>query len=142
MPTPELLRLLLSTPGPSGHEMDAARVWRESCAAFSGEVGSDQMGSSYARVPGTAGGLRLAVVGHIDEIGLHVTHINSDGYLHVGGVGGWDPVVLIAQRVRIQTRQGAIQGVIGRRPIHLLKEEERKRAPELKELYIDIGAKD
>ena len=143
MPTPEFLHRLLSTPGPSGHESEAARVWREGCAAFAQDVGvSDSLGSSYARVPGTDGGPTLTVVGHIDEIGLHVTHIDSNGYLRFGGVGGWDPQVLIAQRVAVQTRNGPIAGVIGRKPIHLLKEEDRKKVPELKELHIDIGARD
>jgi putative aminopeptidase FrvX len=142
MATPELLHRLLSTPGPSGHELHAARLWREACAAFAEEVGSDQLGSSFARVPGTGGGPKLAVVGHIDEIGLHVSHIDKDGYLRFGAVGGWDPMVLIGQRVQIQSRNGPVIGVIGRKPIHLLKDEDRKRAPELKELHIDIGAAD
>jgi endoglucanase len=143
MSAPELLRRLLSTPGPSGHEADAARVWRDSCAAFAEEVGvSDALGSSFARVPGTAEGLKLAVVGHIDEIGLHVSHIDSNGYLRFGGVGGWDSQVLVAQRVRIQTRNGPVLGVIGRKPIHLLKDDDRKKVPELKDLHIDIGASD
>ncbi|HZU59938.1 MAG TPA: M42 family peptidase, partial [Solirubrobacteraceae bacterium] len=142
MPTPELLQRLLSSPGPSGHETEPARVWREFCGRFAEEVGSDGMGSSFARVPGQAGGPKLAVVGHIDEIGLHISHIDKEGYLRFGAVGGWDPLVLIAQRVRIRTREGSVMGVIGRKPIHLLKEEERKKVPELKELHIDIGAAD
>ena len=56
-------------------------------------------------MPGTAGGPRLAIVGHIDEIGLHVTHIDDNGYLNFGQVGGWDPIVLIGQRVL--SRHGA-----------------------------------
>lgn len=84
----------------------------------------------------------MAVVGHIDEIGLHVSHIDANGYLHFGGVGGWDPQVLIAQRVVVQTRNGPVAGVIGRKPIHLLKEDDRKKVPELKDLHIDIGARD
>jgi endoglucanase len=79
-------------------------------------------------------------VGHIDEIGLHVSHIDENGYLRFGEVGGWDAVVLIGQRVRVQTRDGAVTGVIGRKPIHLLKDEDRKKVPELKDLHIDIGA--
>jgi endoglucanase len=142
MPLPELLRGLLTAAGPSGHETDPARVWREACADFAQEVGSDTVGSSFARVPGTNDGPRLAVVGHIDEIGLHVTHIDSDGYLRFGQVGGWDPIVLIGQRVRIHTRNGQLLGVIARKPVHLLKDEERSKAPELKDLHIDIGAKD
>jgi putative aminopeptidase FrvX len=139
---PELLQGLLTAAGPSGHECAAARVWRESCAAFTQEVRSDHVGSSLARVTGTAGGPTLAIVGHIDEIGLHVSHVDDEGYLRFGPVGGWDVVVLIGQRVRIQTRNGPVIGVIGRKPIHLMKEEERKQVPEVKDLHIDIGAKD
>jgi endoglucanase len=142
VPIPELLARLLTTPGPSGHESDAARVWREACAGFASEVGGDQVGSSFARVSGTGDGPRLAVVGHIDEIGLHITHIDSDGKLRFGQVGGWDAVVLVGQRVRIHTRSGPVLGVIARKPIHLLKDEERKQVPELKHLHIDIGAVD
>ena len=142
MSVPELLQKLLTTPGPSGHESGPARVWRDHCAAFAQEVGGDRVDSSFARVPGTAGGLTVAVVGHIDEIGLHVSHIEDDGYLRFGQVGGWDAGVLIGQRVALRTRNGDVTGVIGRKPVHLLKEDDRKKVPEIKELHIDIGAKD
>jgi endoglucanase len=142
MSAPELLMQLLSAPGPSGHESAPARVWREYCSTFAEEVGGDRVGSSFARVPGTAGGPRMIVVGHIDEIGLHISHIDDDGYLRFGQVGGWDAGVLIGQRVRLRTREGDVPGVIGRKPIHLLKDDDRKKVPELKELHIDIGAKD
>jgi endoglucanase len=139
--TSDFLTRLLTAPGPSGSETAPARVWREECARFA-EVGADNIGSSYARVAGKAGGPRLAIVGHIDEIGLHISHVDKDGYLRFGQVGGWDPVVLIGQRVRIQTRVGEVIGVIARKPIHLLTEEERQKAPEVKDLHIDIGAND
>jgi putative aminopeptidase FrvX len=142
VPTPELLHRLISAAGPSGHETDPARVWREGCAEFATEVGSDSVGSSYARVSGTAGGPTLIVVGHIDEIGVHVSHIDDEGYLRFGEVGGWDPIVLVGQRIRITTRTGMITGVIGRKPIHLMKDDDRKKVPVLKDLHIDIGAKD
>ncbi len=143
MPAPPLLAQLLTAAGPSGHETDPARGWRAGCAQFAQDVRADHLGSSLARVsalpPG--GGPTLAVVGHIDEIGLHISHIDDDGYLHFGQVGGWDPVVLIGQRVSVSTRGGAVAGVVGRKPIHLLKEEDRKKVPELKELHIDVGAR-
>jgi putative aminopeptidase FrvX len=142
VPAPDLLLRLLTAPGPSGHETTPARVWREYCATFATEVGADKVGSSWARVAGTAGGPIVAVVGHIDEIGLHVSHIDDDGYLRFGQVGGWDTTVLIGQRVRLRTREGEVPGVIGRKPIHLLKDEDRKQVPEIKDLYIDVGAKD
>jgi putative aminopeptidase FrvX len=142
VPEPELLHNLLTATGPSGHETDPARVWREACSRWSLEVSSDHMGSSRARVPGTAGGPTLAIVGHIDEIGLHVSHIDDEGFLRFGEVGGWDPVVLVGQRVRLLTRNGPVIGVIARKPIHLMKGDDRKQVPELKDLHIDIGAKD
>jgi len=142
VPVPDALLKLLSAPGPSGHESTPAGVWREYCASFAQEVGGDRVGSSFARVPGTADGLTLAVVGHIDEIGLHISHIEDDGHLRFGQVGGWDTGVLIGQRVRLRTLAGDVPGVIGRKPIHLLKDEDRKKLPETKDLHIDIGAKD
>ena len=141
MPVPEVLRKLLTAPGPSGYEQAAAAVFRDSASAFA-EVSHDTVGSTVARVKGTAGGPLLAVVGHIDEIGLIVHHIDDDGFLWFSGVGGWDPIILVGQRVEIATREGTIAGVVGKKPIHLLKEEERKQVPELRHLHIDIGAAD
>ncbi len=142
MDTVEQLKKLLMAPGPSGQETEAARVWREYCEGFADEVAVDHLGTSHARVRGTRGGPSLAIVGHIDEIGVHVTHIDDHGYLRFGGVGGWDPAVLIGQRVLLKTRAGTRVGVIGRTPIHLLKDDDRKKMPELKALHIDIGAAD
>ena len=142
MATPELLHKLLTAPGPSGHETGPAQVWRDGCAAFADDVRGDVVGSSMARVPGTGDGPTLAIIGHIDEIGIHVSHIEDDGHLRFGEVGGWDPIILVGQRVSIMTRGGALPGVIGRKPIHLIKSDERDRAPKLKDLHIDIGAKD
>jgi endoglucanase len=141
VPTPPLLRKLLTTPGPSGYEGDAAVVWREAAAEFA-DVSADALGSSVARVRGTGDGPLLAIVGHIDEIGVHVSHIDDNGFLRFGSVGGWDPVILVGQRVTLMTRGGEIPGVIGKKPIHLMKDEDRKRVPELKDLHIDIGARD
>ncbi|MGA9313035.1 MAG: hypothetical protein WBV77_00240, partial [Solirubrobacteraceae bacterium] len=85
---------------------------------------------------------RLVVMGHIDEIGLIVTHIDDEGYLWFREVGGWDAQILVGQRVVLATRDGEIAGVIGKKPIHLLRDEERKKVAEVRELHIDIGAKD
>ena len=99
------------------------------------------MGSAVVRVPGTTPGAPfLAVVGHIDEIGLIVTHIDDEGFLRFIGVGGWDAQILVGQRAELLTRNGPIPGVVGRKAIHLLREEDRKKVPELRELHIDIGA--
>ena len=147
MPIPDLLNTLLRVPGPSGQEARAAAAWRELCQPFATEVDVDVNGSSWARVaaraasgpPETEKGPTLAVVGHIDEIGIHITHIDDDGFLRFGQVGGWDPIQLVGQRIVLATRNGEVRGVIGRKAIHQLEEDERKRAPELKNLHIDIG---
>jgi putative aminopeptidase FrvX len=141
MPLPDALRRLLAAAGPSGYETAPAAAFAEVARAFTDDVSVDIMGSVVARVPGTAEGVpSLVVVGHIDEIGLMVTHIDDDGFLRFLGVGGWDAQVLTGQRIQLMTRSGTLPGVVGRRAIHLLREEDRKKVPELRELHIDIGA--
>jgi putative aminopeptidase FrvX len=118
-------------------------VFCELGRAFTDDVSVDVMGSAVARVPGTRpGSPLLAIVGHLDEIGLVVTHIDDDGFLSIAGVGGWDAQILVGQRVELLTREGPVPGVVGRKPIHLLKEEERKKVAEMRDLHLDIGAPD
>ncbi len=125
---------LLTAPGPSGSTSRPPAAGASATAgrrAFA-EVTHDTVGSTVARVAGIGDGPSVAVVGHIDEIGLIVHHIDDDGFLWFTGVGGWDPVILVGQRVEIATRDGAVAGVVGRKPPHLLREEERKKVPELR----------
>ncbi len=136
-----VLRSLLTAHGPSGYEAAPAAVWREAAGKFA-DVAGDVMGSSTARVAGTGDGPSLAIVGHVDEIGLIVTHIEDSGFLRFTGVGGWDTQILIGQRLVLATKDGPIPGVLGKKPIHLLTPDDRKKVPELKELHIDVGAKD
>ena len=138
METPELLDKLLRSAAPSGYEGPAAEVWRE--AASFAELSTDGLGSSIARVG--EGAPLLAVVGHIDEIGLVVTHIDEKGFLYFKSIGGWDPQILVGQRVEVRGRDGLVPGVVGRKPIHLLDADQRKKVVELKGLHIDVGAGD
>jgi endoglucanase len=140
---PAILRSLLTAAGPSGYEHAPAAVFADAAREYTDDVTIDVMGSVVARVPGTIPGTpSLAVVGHIDEIGLVVTHVEDGGLLRFTQVGGWDPQILSGQRVEIHTRGGVVPGVIGRKAIHLLREEDRRKVPELRELHIDIGAHD
>jgi endoglucanase len=142
MPLPELLERLLTTPGPSGQEHAAAAVWREAAAPV-GEVSSDVLGSSWVRVPGTAGGPSLAVVGHIDEIGVVVTHLGDDGIAAVRPVGGFNPHVMVGQRVDVLTRNGPLPGVVVARLQKLRRGRgEERKAVEYEDLFLDVGAKD
>jgi endoglucanase len=136
--TPKLLDELLRAGAPSGYEGPAAEIWRD--AASFATLSSDGLGSSVARI-GEDGPL-LAVVGHIDEIGLVVTHIDENGFLYFAPIGGWDPQILVGQRVEVRGRDGLVPGVVGRKPIHLLEPDQRKKVVELKGLHIDIGAAD
>jgi endoglucanase len=141
MPLSDVLNALLTAPGPSGYEDAPAQVWREAADGFA-DVSGDVVGSSVARVKGTGDGPLLTVVGHIDEIGLAIRHIDDDGFLWFTNIGGWDPQILVGQRVEIITREGRVPGVAGKKPIHLLKDDERKKVPKLEDLHIDIGAND
>jgi endoglucanase len=142
---PRLLLDLLRAHGPSGYETDPATVWRSAASAFA-EVSTDVLGTPLARVAAKHGASepprRLLVMGHIDEIGLIVTHIDDEGYLWFAPVGGWDAQILVGQRVALATREGVVRGVVGKKPIHLLREEDRKKVAEIRELHIDIGAAD
>jgi endoglucanase len=143
MPLSDGLRSLLTAAGPSGYERASAAAFAALGRTFTDDVTIDVMGSVVARVPGTQPGVpSLAIVGHVDEIGLIVTHIGDDGFLSFTGVGGWDPMILVGQRVEVLTREGSIPGVVGKKPIHLLRDEERKKVPEIRDLHLDIGAPD
>jgi len=142
---PAALLELLTARGPSGYETAAAEAWRTAAQAFA-QVSTDLVGTPLALVAPRHGyeraARRLLVMGHIDEIGLIVTHVDEQGFLWFGGVGGWDAQVLVGQRVVLDTREGPVRGVIGRKPIHLLREDDRKKVPELRDMHIDIGARD
>jgi len=137
---PELLERLLTTAGPSGQERAAAAVWREAAAPV-GEVSSDVLGSSWVRVPGTAGGPSLALVGHIDEIGAVVTHLGDDGLAAVRPLGGFDPHVMLGQRVDVLARSGVVPGVVASRYQKRKRGEDRKPL-DYDDLFLDLGAKD
>jgi len=130
------LERLLDAPGPSGFETRPARVWREEAESFASDVRVDVSGNSYATVNGE-GAPRVMLAGHIDEIGLQVTHVDEDGFLYFDGIGGWDPQVLVGQRVTVLGREGDVPGVIGKKAIHLIEPDERSKASKTKQLWVD-----
>ncbi|MFN8582212.1 MAG: M42 family metallopeptidase [Gemmatimonadaceae bacterium] len=132
------LRSLLDCPGPSGFESAPAKLWRDEASPFA-TVERDVMGNSLATVvPG--GSPTILLAGHIDEIGIIVTYVDDQGFLFVGPIGGWDSQVLVGQRVRILSRNGDVIGVVGKKPIHLMKPDERDKVSRLTDVWIDIGA--
>jgi putative aminopeptidase FrvX len=137
----EFLKTLLSTPGPSSFEARVAGVWSQQAASYGAEVGSDTYGSAYATF-GKAAYPKVMVSGHLDEIGLMITHINKQGFLFFKGIGGWDSQQLVGQRVRIIGTKGDVLGVIGKKAIHLMNAEDQKKVSRIEDLWIDIGAND
>lgn len=135
------LERLLDAAGPSGFEVRPGRVWRQEAETFAADVRVDVSGNSFATV-NPAGSPRIMLAGHIDEIGLQVTHIDEKGFLYFEGIGGWDPQVLVGQRVSVMGRDGDVPGVVGKKAIHLLESDERTKASKTKELWVDVGAAD
>jgi putative aminopeptidase FrvX len=135
------LRRLLDTPGPSGYETAAARAWRAEAQTFADVVRSDVAGNSFAEVnPG--GSPTIMLDGHIDEIGLIVQYIDDEGFVYVASIGGWDPEVLVGQRLRFLSGDGTVVGVVGKKPIHLMKTADREKASKITDFWVDIGAVD
>src|SRR5690348_17214409 len=133
------LKRLLDAPAPSGFEAVAARAWRAEAETFADKVSSDVAGNSIAEVnPG--GSPTIMLDGHIDEIGVIVQYIDDDGFVYTGPIGGWDPQVLVGQRIRFLGRGGDVLGVVGRKPIHLIKVADREHAVKMTDLWVDIGA--
>lgn len=137
----DFLRSLLDAPGPSGYEAAPAHVWRGEAQLFADRVERDILGNSFAYLA-KSGAPRVIIEGHIDEIGLIITHIDEEGFLWFDLIGGWDVPVLVGQRILIQGTNGPVLGVIGRKAAHLVKRESGSDKIEARDLWIDIGAKD
>lgn len=138
MAAPDLLTRLLNASGPSGHEEEAARIWREAAASFA-EVTSDTLGTSFARVRAADDAPTLAFVGHIDEIGIVITNIEDDGLLSFTPVGGIGAETVNGQRIELMTRNGRLAAAVARKRIQPEELRDRPRL-ELTDLHLDIGA--
>ena len=136
----EFLKTLVETPGVSGYEEAVQQVVRDYAESFCDTMTTDLHGNLIlCKNPDAP--VRVMLAGHADQIGLIVSHINDDGFIYTQTVGGWDPQQLIGQRMTIWSEKGPINGVIARKPIHLLDEAERKKVVKTKDLWIDIGAR-
>jgi endoglucanase len=135
------LKELLEAPSPSGFEQPAAKVWRSYVKSSVDELVGDVHGNSIA-VLNPKAKFKFMLAGHVDEIGLMITHIDDKGFIYTAQIGGMDPALLIGQRVKIMTAKGPILGVIGRKAIHQMTPEERKKNVEMDNIWVDIGADD
>jgi len=135
----QFLSSLLDAPGPSGFEVEPARRWRAEAEAFADQVNSDIGGNSYATVnPG--GETQIMLAGHVDEIGLMIVHIDDKGFCFFDAIGGWDTQVFVGQRVTILGHSGRVAGVIGKKAVHLIDQDEKDKVSKASDLWIDIGA--
>ena len=132
------LRRMIATPSPSGFEQPVQQVIREEIQQYTDEVRTDVHGNVIAALnPG--GNPRVMLEAHCDELGFLVRYIDEQGFIYFAPIGGFDPSTLPGERVHIHTTNGPVLGVIGRKPVHLLRGEEREKAPKLSDLWIDIG---
>ncbi len=135
------LEALVTAPGPSGYEGPVRDVWKVEVGQNADEITVDVHGNAIA-VYNKSGTPCIMLAGHMDELGFQVIHIDDNGYLYIETIGGFDLGIVPGRKVRIHTKSGPVLGVIGKKPIHLMDEEERKKVPEKHDLWIDIGARD
>jgi putative aminopeptidase FrvX len=134
----QILRALANAPSPSGYEQPAARIYRDYTEAFADRVTTDVSGNAIAALNPDAP-IKIMLAAHIDEIGFVIHFIGEDGLLHFGGIGGHDDVTPIGQRVWVHGKE-RVPGVVGNRAFHLQDEAEKTQRPQIKNLWIDIGA--
>jgi tetrahedral aminopeptidase len=134
----DTLKRLSEAAGIPGREEGIRVIVREALSAHVDEINVDRLGNVIAHKKGT--GPKVVVAAHMDEIGFLVSHVDEEtGFLRIEPVGGFDPRTLIAHRVTVHARGGALCGLIGIKPVHVLTEEERKKTVEMKDLFVDVG---
>lgn len=136
----ELLALFADAPGISGHEDEVARLLTEKLKPLVDEVTTDIMGNVIGIRRGE--GPRIMLAAHMDEIGLMVKHIDDKGFLRFIPIGGWFDQTLLGQRVVVHGKSAPLTGAIGSKPPHIMDQEDRKKPVSIKDMFIDIGAKD
>ena len=137
----QFLKQLVEAPSPSGFEQPVQKIVREQMMKFADEVKTDVHGNVIG-IRNPRGSPRLMLAGHCDEIGFMIRYIDKDGFIFFSSIGGIDAHIVPGKRVRIHTRNGPVLGVVGKKPIHIMGREERKKVVKLSEQWIDIGVKD
>jgi len=136
--TAQLLQELTDANGTSGHEEDITAIMAKHLKSIS-KIDYDKLGSILATMKGAADAPRVLIDSHVDEIGFMVKEITKGGFIKFLPLGGWWPHVFLGQRMRIITRKGVVLGVVGSKPPHLLKAEERTKVMEMDDMFIDVG---
>ncbi len=134
-----LLKRIIEAAGISGYENEIAGIMREQLKKTCDSVRVDNFGNVIGKKG--SGKKKIMLAAHMDEIGLMVKHITKDGFLHFVKMGGIDDRILPAQRVIVKAKKADRLGIIGTKPPHLQKEEERKHPLKYEDMFIDIGCK-
>lgn len=132
-----LLKKICETPGAPGFEQRIRELVIREVRPFVDDLSIDNMGNLIAVRRGTTP-KSVMVAAHLDEIGFIVTHVDDDGFLRFHPLGGFDPKTLTSQRVVVHGKKDLI-GVMGSKPIHLMKGEERNKAVPIEDYFIDLG---
>jgi len=135
----ELLKKLCEAPGVSGDEGCVRDLIKEYVTPYADDIQIDRIGNLIAFKKGKSSNKKVMLAAHMDEVGFIISNINDDGMLKFRTVGGIDPRILPSKRVRIGKNN--IPGILGIKAIHLQEPDERKNAVKVKQMYIDIGAK-
>ncbi|NBB89010.1 MAG: M20/M25/M40 family metallo-hydrolase [Bacteroidetes bacterium] len=133
----KLLAKVCKIPGAPGYEHKIRSFVLHKLKELADDVEIDSLGNVIATKKGTDA-KTLAVAAHMDEISFVVTHIDEDGFVRFQPLGGFDPKTLTAQRVIIHGRED-VMGVMGSKPIHIMKPEDRKKPPRIEDYFIDTG---
>jgi endoglucanase len=135
----DIIQRLTEAGGVPGFEAPVRKLLTEYLEPLSDEVVRDHFGGVVGKRTGQPDGPKVLIAGHLDEIGLMVTHITDEGFIKFQTLGGWWSQVMLAQRVTIQTRKGDVVGIIGSKPPHILPAEERNKVVKIQDMFIDIG---
>ena len=133
-----LLARVCEAPGAPGHEKKIRELVLSELKGLADELRVDNLGNVVALKRGKSSAKKTMAAAHMDEIGFMVTHIDEDGFVFFNPVGGFDPKTLTAQRVIIHGREDVF-GVMGSKPIHIMTPDERNKAPQMKDYFIDTG---
>ncbi len=134
-----LLKKICEIPGAPGFEQRIREFVLKEVTPLADEVSLDNMGSIIVVKKGLQS-KKTMVAAHLDEISFIVTHIDDDGFIRIHTLGGFDPKTLTAQRVIVHGKKD-LMGVMGSKPIHIMKLEERTKAPQVQDYFVDIGMK-
>ncbi|MFH1452752.1 MAG: M42 family metallopeptidase [Armatimonadota bacterium] len=136
----DFLKKLIQTPSPAGFEAPAQEVFKKYVKPYADKIETDVLGNVTA-VVNPKGEIKVMLSGHADEIGFMVRYIDENGFISFSAIGGVDPGIIAGQRMHIHTKKGPVLAVVGKTAVHLLEEDQKKKAMKVHEYWLDIGVK-